>query len=779
MTNGLETGVSWLWGPPGTGKTTTLATLIEQLRIAGRRALVVSNTNAAVDAALGSYLRVVGHSTPASAGEVIRIGMSADASLVDARPHPVLLADELARQGEPLAQQRREVEAALRSRRTERTRLGRDADKLQRERQALRDEAKSAARLQREIDEIQRTAQRRSEACLFERAKCASGPPSASQARAIRLTEGRIERDLRSIQGLEEKLAGLQQAINAHADRESALSQRAKDIASRQSRVIAAIADRQAQLRNVADALKALEKAIIARASIVFATVHQCYLASLRDERFNCVVIDEASMVSLPLAMLAAGLGSGHTVFAGDFRQLSPICQSEKPSTRRWLGRSAFDAAGVPQLIAGGHTVQRLSVLSVQHRMKNKICSLVSESYYPERGLIASAGVLARPVPASVADALPDDVTVVDTSGLRPWVARPGSLRSRFNPIHALVVKAALSAIDGSSTTLGLIAPYAPQARALDAITKDVGYGTAATVHRFQGGEKDVIVYDTTEGYGVGVGPWFTKGALDTEGARLMNVAFSRARDRLVVVMNMDRLLPKIGGDATVRAFDFLKGRASRVDARELLDRSSAIDLAEGPEGFARVLTALETARCAVRLWTCGLGAGTSAVRAVDLLCERAEEGVRVTVTCPPPSDSRVRGLQEQLLDAGVQVDLIQHDTKENLMVADDVCIVSPHALLEVRKDGRWLVSRGSDSAGTMTQLLARDWRQRDADGPCRRCGRAKGRHESWNKRVSYFCMWCSGASANMRPASALPAEATMAGSTGFPAHSWLYDEVG
>ena len=65
----LGTGVRLVWGPPGTGKTRVLAAAIGALMAAGKRVLLVSATNIAVDNAL---LGVVG--ARHQAGDLLRVG---------------------------------------------------------------------------------------------------------------------------------------------------------------------------------------------------------------------------------------------------------------------------------------------------------------------------------------------------------------------------------------------------------------------------------------------------------------------------------------------------------------------------------------------------------------------------------------------------------------------------------------------------------------------------------------------------------------------------------
>ncbi|MFD1146356.1 AAA domain-containing protein [Saccharothrix hoggarensis] len=65
-----EPGVHAVWGPPGTGKTRVLARAIEDLVKSGRRVLLVSTANIAVDNALKEVVKNI----PTDQGQVIRVG---------------------------------------------------------------------------------------------------------------------------------------------------------------------------------------------------------------------------------------------------------------------------------------------------------------------------------------------------------------------------------------------------------------------------------------------------------------------------------------------------------------------------------------------------------------------------------------------------------------------------------------------------------------------------------------------------------------------------------
>ncbi|NED67234.1 helicase, partial [Streptomyces sp. SID10244] len=118
-----------------------------------------------------------------------------------------------------------------------------------------------------------------------------------------------------------------------------ALATKAKGKAAPASRL--AIQRRLAEVKELINqlnsALRDVRRQIVHQAQLVAATAHQCTLELLENQHFDVVVIDEASMLPAALAMLVAGLGSGHTVVAGDFRQLGPVAVSDTPSSHKWL----------------------------------------------------------------------------------------------------------------------------------------------------------------------------------------------------------------------------------------------------------------------------------------------------------------------------------------------------------------------------------------------------------------------------------------------------------
>lgn len=66
--------MDFVWGPPGTGKTETLAYVIAELCAQDRRVLVTSTTNAAVDQALSKLVQGGALAEQIARGAVVRIG---------------------------------------------------------------------------------------------------------------------------------------------------------------------------------------------------------------------------------------------------------------------------------------------------------------------------------------------------------------------------------------------------------------------------------------------------------------------------------------------------------------------------------------------------------------------------------------------------------------------------------------------------------------------------------------------------------------------------------
>jgi len=118
-----------------------------------------------------------------------------------------------------------------------------------------------------------------------------------------------------------------------------------------------------------------------------------------------------------------------------------------------------------------------------------------------------------------------------------------------------------------------VLSPYRSQARVLAALGAGAEQLDVATIHRFQGGERDAVVVDITD-----AGPMDRASALTGTDAelsmRLLNVAASRARGKLIVVADLDFIDRFHPLDSKTRALlEAADGAAGEtIDALDLLD---------------------------------------------------------------------------------------------------------------------------------------------------------------------------------------------------------------
>ena len=286
--------------------------------------------------------------------------------------------------------------------------------------------------------------------------------------------------------------------------------------------------------------LSELEQRILAGCSILATTVYQTYLGTGDPRQSDVVVVDEASMLMPPMVYYAAGLATASVTVAGDFRQLAPIVMSNNDLAGQWLKRDVFQIAGIPERVKRGGPPPELVSLREQYRMRTPICAVVSDLFYD--GLL----VTARP---EYAEELPfpggsSSLLYIDTADSNPGASFREGSRSRYNLLHAQLVRSLVTHLaaegylppDGINESVGVVSPYRAQAQLIQGLLDErLGQqrarGIAATVHRFQGNEKRTMIIDLTDSTGVPVG-WFLRARrLEEDGARLLNVALSRARD--------------------------------------------------------------------------------------------------------------------------------------------------------------------------------------------------------------------------------------------------------
>ncbi len=268
----------------------------------------------------------------------------------------------------------------------------------------------------------------------------------------------------------------------------------------------------------------------------------------LRERRFDVLLIDEGSMAPLPYVAAMSALCRKRVVVGGDFRQLPPISMVQEEEEAQWLSTDIFQQAGI---VAPDGMVQHrwnLVALAEQWRMRTPICDLVNEPMY--EGMLRT--------PEHLRGEPQECLYLVDTAPLRACSDRTGSY-SHFNVASALVCVGLTQRLltENPLRRVGIVTPYNAQASLIHAMLLDCDLAhevRVATVHRFQGEEREAIIFDCVDAPPFGWVGQFLRGSTPAEeSARLLNVAVTRAQQELYLVGDSGYLERKLPPQALLR----------------------------------------------------------------------------------------------------------------------------------------------------------------------------------------------------------------------------------
>lgn len=295
----------------------------------------------------------------------------------------------------------------------------------------------------------------------------------------------------------------------------------------------------QSAVQDLKKTLKEITKVVIHESSIVLTTaVQTCIEPAFHDKQFDLVIVDEASMMSIPYLAAVAGLSGERLVVAGDFRQLGPISLAESEVARPWLHRDPFGLVGIE---GDDPHHPALVMLTTQRRMNEGICRIINKPYYA--GKLLSA---AQRNDATELDPLPGQpvvlLRVLAEHGSRVSRTPQGS-RSNLKSAEVTISLILNYLAKSQQIKIGVVTPYRGQAAQLKRLLAASGTSlpnlkrvTVGTIHAFQGSESDVIIWDLVDTTDEPIGRLYHSDA----GDRLGNVAVSRAKGKLVVIGDED-----------------------------------------------------------------------------------------------------------------------------------------------------------------------------------------------------------------------------------------------
>lgn len=538
--------VTYIWGPPGTGKTEVLARIAAEALRRDYRVLITSHANVAVD---GALLRLAKFCEKESHGL-----------------HPKLLKGEkIIRYGHPKLREMRE------------------------------------------------------HPYLF----------------AVRVAEKRYPKLRKLCKRLEEECRHLRQRVRV--DRSVA-----KELAFKEN-----------ELAEIRRQLRKEEEEIARRARVLGVTLSKAAVdAVVYENKYDMVLLDEVSMAGVPHAFYAASLADKYVVFLGDFYQLPLIATAKDPEVERWIASSLYDYLNFAEIVKSRRWHPQLVILDEQRRMHPQISGFIEVNVYG--GLLKNHPSVAEKRSSLVAKKpfANSPLALIDASSY-PCYCYYDDEESRFNLGSALLcITLYQEALDDEVSSVGLIAPYRAQGRLLSWLLRELFPGElrtgdsntpfASTVHRFQGGERDFIIFDYTDGPRLPRVSRLLSSTQKQQDIRLLNVAVSRARAKLITVANVDFLMKRLSKQSIHHQFlQYLREKGTVFNSEDI-----AKFLTERKIGHAGALF-WPSKRKAVKNWLAELATARKSVnfglypemlnvkKLKEILLQLEKKGVSVQIMVP------------------------------------------------------------------------------------------------------------------------------------------------
>jgi superfamily I DNA and/or RNA helicase len=521
--------VTFILGPPGTGKTKTIGEIVRRLRLANERVLIVSNAHLAVERAFEEIVngRFIDESE-----------LSLDSQ--SKRLERLNIANKILKKRIALEEEKVMINNELNDVITMMSALNKAADA---------DERRINNALEKKVE---------AEALVLEKERrliSLQEERSIAEEQLQRARNNVVLKLLSAIKGghsqgeveLESKIGAINAEIEIVTRQKNGEKFEAERLAEA-AKIIALNAAKTADARKeAADAIDAAKnritlitlkiseldaEKIITESNVVGATLSAVAIAKrFEKQSFDAVVVDEASMANLPTLALSASLATKRVIIVGDPAQLSPVARTDG------LKRSIYEN----NEIGYEKSLHPLAVmLQEQFRCHETICELTSKIFY--NGMLKNGrekGSFDNEQALFFANR-----GAIISSRMIPVVGG-----SYVNPVHRQIIRKQVeNALKRGRRSIGIISPFKVQAKEIDENLHDLraSYEDAdvesATIHRFQGAERDVIIFDLVVGTDRKI-PKMLLGEAGSEAGRLLNVAATRAKGFLVVVCDVASLI--------------------------------------------------------------------------------------------------------------------------------------------------------------------------------------------------------------------------------------------
>jgi nucleoside-triphosphatase THEP1 len=611
----LGSEVSFVWGPPGTGKTETIARIIEGLIGKNLSVLLLSHTNVATDGAMLNVAKHLETFDDYQNGRLLREGNIQKPELK--KYEMVIPSVVIEKRGLPIKN-----EMVILTKKIEEITLTATKSK------EIIKQFSQVEAIKKEIDNIKGDIKRKEETIKFTQEtletlkhqlldteekinRCQSSGAIKNFFSGLNLEKLTRNKGALLIQGDKEKeksslnsqaISSAKNKLEKYYQEKIKIEKRIqgknlekhKNIAERTKNELKKLTEQRSLLQKQ---LESLQNSLIEEAKVIATTITKSYSSQIvLNREYDCVIVDEASMAPLPALWCAVGLAKQKVIIVGDFYQLPPVVkhrvlrsqekteeeiEKEEILVEKWLKKDIFETVGIPAAIKSGDKPDWLEQLKIQYRMHPDIANVVNLLIYSKGGeqfrLESAENTVKNEKKFFSREPFKNaHVGIYDTSNVGSLPARTDS-GSYYNLYHAfLSVALAKQSIDNGYTSVGIISPFRPQTNLIQKIVRDekLDLVEANTVHRFQGGEKQIIIFDITVPYPTRLTDDQKKGGDDE---KLLNVAFSRAREKCIIIADIKGIEKKHSLTSLVREFInyCLKNNLPIISSEEILSKYS------------------------------------------------------------------------------------------------------------------------------------------------------------------------------------------------------------
>ncbi|KAF5351219.1 hypothetical protein D9756_008167 [Leucocoprinus leucothites] len=294
---------------------------------------------------------------------------------------------------------------------------------------------------------------------------------------------------------------------------------------------------------------KAQQRVAVAR--IVFTTCAGAGLGILRKVDFDIALIDEASQITEPCALIPLVKGIKRGIMVGDHVQLRPM-------VRRMAEALEYDVSLLERLYTKSENEAMIkTMLDIQYRSPERLNTFPSQEFY--EGRLQSSitdNQLLHPLTQSTFP-WPHDNGIIPSVFVQCSAEEDMGRMSKSNTVQVDLVDHIVSLLTSPrqpeaqteeperSLTLTVLTPYTRQAQNLR--QRLPGSVTISTIDSFQGRESDIVIFSTVRSNADG-----DIGFLSDR--RRLNVMWTRARLALIIVGDRRTLITDPLWDRALRA---------------------------------------------------------------------------------------------------------------------------------------------------------------------------------------------------------------------------------